>query len=129
MPDDLQPIPAPHTQLICIHIIPCYLQELARLVTPTLATMAKPGRVAKAKKQRNDSDEEVEDDDEEEDEDFDAEAEEASAQKKRRNVFVDDAAEEDGDEVCGLSMACMQVIIPHMQQPDRIQGQVSRKQH
>jgi hypothetical protein len=85
--------------------------------------MAKPGKVGRAKKERNEYDEEVEDEDDEEDEDFDAEAEEASAKKKRRNVFVDDAAEEDGDEVCGFpNPPPHRLFTPHIHIQKRICG-------
>lgn len=60
--------------------------------------MAKPGaKPKKANRQGKPKEDDLEEDDDEDDEDFDAEAEDAREKKKRRNMFVDDAAdEEDG---------------------------------
>ena len=75
--------------------------------------MAKPKSMGKAKKQRGSDEDEEEENDEEEDEDFHAEAEKADNKKKRRNVFVDAAAEEDGEEVIGTSVVYTNPVAIH----------------
>ena len=73
--------------------------------------MAKPGaKPKKAKKQRKATEDDIDEDEDEEDEEFDAEAEEAREKKKRRNVFVDDAADEE-DGVSSRSIYCRVIVL------------------